>query len=95
MAAQSREKELRNTLYHDMKYLCDKTLTLQQNVQMLKNEYTALDGIKTLGRNVALGNITFIEYQVEAAMYYEAMLQILSVELEYYRSLADMNAYTL
>lgn len=95
VAAQSREKELRNTLYHDMKYLYDKTLTLQQNVQMLKNEYTALDGIKTLGRNVALGNITFIEYQVEAAMYYEAMLQILSVELEYYQSLADMNAYTL
>lgn len=95
LAAQSLEKELRNTLYHDMKYLYDKTLTLQQNVQMLKTEYTELDGIKTLGRNVALGNITFIEYQVEANMYYEAMLQILSVELEYYRSLADMNAYTL
>lgn len=95
IAAQSRAKELHNAMYYDMKYLYDKTLTLQQNVQMLKKEYSELDGIKMLGRNVALGNITFVEYQVEATMYYEAMLQILSVELEYYRSLADMNAYAL
>lgn len=95
LAAQSREKEVRNTLYHDMKYLYDRTQTLQQNVLMLKGEYAGLAGIKTLERNTALGNMSFVEFQVEATMYYEAMMQILSEELEYYRSFAELNAYAL
>lgn len=95
LAARSREAEVRNTLYYDMKSLYDRTARLQQNVIELKKEYSELDGIKMLGKNVALGNISFIEYQIEAAMYYEAMLQILSVELDYYQSLADMNAWAL
>lgn len=94
-ASESRQTEAKIDFFYKIKSLYEKTSALQKSTSEIKNSMAQLSSTKLLDKALENGQISILDYILEASLYYDATLQSLSAERDYYLSLAELSAFTL
>ncbi len=85
----------RNEHYHEVKRLYDKFSNLKIILEEYQATFETLNSIPLLNKAVSLGQISIIEYFIEANYYVNAYVNYLQTEREYYEVIAELYKYQL
>ncbi|MEG2163923.1 MAG: TolC family protein [Bacteroidales bacterium] len=94
-ASESRQSEAKIDFFYKIKSLYDKTVALQKSATEIKVSISQLNTTRLLDKALENGQISILDYIVEASLYYDAIQQSLMAERDYYLSLAELSAFTL
>ncbi len=84
-----------NEHYYDIKQLHEKYVNLQKTVEDYQNVLSSINSIQLLDKALSFGEITTIQYFLEASYFYTATNNFLQVEKEYNEVLTELFRYQL
>jgi hypothetical protein len=79
--------------YNHLKSLHTKTLALQKNVKEYRSGLLAFDSSELSKKALDQGEISLINYLTEFSLYYESFNQLLELERDMNKSMAELNRY--
>ena len=94
MAELQAEKH-RNEHYYDVKQLYERYINLQKTVQNYEQVLSSINSIQLLEKALVYGEITTIQYFLEAGYFYTATNNYLQAEKEYNEVIAELYKYQL
>ncbi len=95
LALENQMADTRLQLYHGLKALYIKAGNMQAVAADYRSALHALNNTELLQIALDNGEISILEYMMELSIYYEAVENALNAELDYYLSVAQMNAFQL
>jgi len=93
LAIESITSDEKTQFYNRLKALHSKANSLQKNANDYRLNLLHFDNSELLKKALDKGEITLIEYIVELAFYYESVNQLLELERELNKTLAELNQY--
>ena len=93
IALQGIENDNKLQFYNQLKILHTSAIGLQNSVDDYRVSLKTFDNSELLAKALDLGEITLIEYIVEFAIYYKSVNDLLDLEKELFRALAQLNQY--
>jgi outer membrane protein TolC len=84
-----------NEHYYDIKQLYEKYINLQKTVEDYQNVLSNMNSIQLLDKALRFGEITTIQYFLEASYFYTATNNYLLAEKEYNEVIAELYRYQL
>lgn len=84
-----------NEHYYDIKQLYEKYSNLQKTVEDYQNVLSNINSIQLLGKALSFGEITTIQYFLEASYFYTATNNYLLAEKELNEVIAELYRYKL
>lgn len=84
-----------NEHYYDVKQLYEKYINLQKTVNDYQNVLSNINSVQLLDKALSFGEITTIQYFLEASYFYTATNSYLQAEREYYEVIAELYRYQL
>lgn len=84
-----------NQRYYDVKQLYEKYINLQKTVEEYEKVLSNINSIQLLDKALAFGEITTIQYFLEASYFYTATNNYLQAEKEYNEVIAELYRYHL
>ncbi|MBP9193619.1 MAG: TolC family protein [Saprospiraceae bacterium] len=84
-----------NLHYYNTMQKYEKMSNLKITLDEYKNLFSTLNNAELLDKSLSLGQISAIEFFIEATYYYEAYKKYLNTEMEYYKVVAELNKYQL
>lgn len=84
-----------NEHYYDVKQLYEKYINLQKTVNDYQNVLSNINSIQLLDKALSFGEITTIQYFLEASYFYTATNNYLQAEREYNEAIAELYRYQL
>lgn len=84
-----------NEHYYDIRHLHEKYVNLQKTVEEYQNVLSNINSIQLLDKALAFGEITTIQYFLEASYFYTATNNFLQLEKEYNEVLTELFRYQL
>jgi outer membrane protein, heavy metal efflux system len=87
--------EHKNEHYYDIKQLYEKYINLQKTVEEYQNVLSNINSIQLLDKALAFGEITTIQYFLEASYFYTATNNFLLAEKELNEVIAELHKYKL
>lgn len=95
LALENQMADTRLQLYHGLKAIYLKAGNMQAVAVDYRSAMNALNNTELLQIALENGEISILEYMMELGIYYEAVENALNAELEYYLSVAQMNAFQI
>jgi len=89
----SLESDNKQKFYNDLKALHTKAIGLQKNADDYRKLLESFDNSKFLDKSLEEGEITLIEYFLELSIYYESFDNLLQLERELNKTVAELNQY--
>lgn len=84
-----------NEHYYEIMQQYEKSTNLQHTVNEYETLFSSLNHVALLDISLSLGQISGIEYFMEMSYYYDAFLNYLITEKEYYQTVAELFKYQL
>ena len=81
--------------YYDVKQLYEKYINLQKTVEDYEKVLSGINSIQLLDKALSFGEITTIQYFLEAGYFYQATNNYLLAEKEYNEAIAELYRYQL
>jgi len=85
----------KNEHYYHLKQLYEKYINLQKTVAEYEKVLSSINSIKLLDKALSFGEITTIQYFLEASYFYTATNNYLQAEKEYNDAIAELYQYLL
>ncbi|MBR8537670.1 TolC family protein [Carboxylicivirga sediminis] len=95
LALENQMADTRLQLYHGLKAIYLKAGNMQAVAADYRSAMDALNNTELLQIALENGEISILEYMMELGIYYEAVENALNAELDYYLSVAQMNAFQI
>lgn len=88
-------EDLKNEHYYEIRQSYEAYTNLEKTLNEYRSVLGSLNSIELLDKALKLGEISTIEYFLEANYYYDATRNFLSAEKEYYMVIAELYKYQL
>lgn len=95
LVAEVQTAQHKNEHYYEVKQGYEKYLNLQKTVADYKEVLSSINSIQLLDKALTHGEITTIQYFLEAGYFYEATNTYLLIEKEYHEAIAELYRYQL
>ncbi|MBS2213275.1 TolC family protein [Carboxylicivirga mesophila] len=95
LALENQMADTRLQLYHGLKAIYLKAGNMKAVAADYRSAMEALNNTELLQIALENGEISILEYMMELGIYYEAVENALNAELDYYLSVAQMNAFQI
>jgi len=93
LTAKSLENDYHQQFFNNLKALHSKTLSQQKLIYQYKQLLQNFSNESLLNKALDNGEISLIEYLLEISIYYESVTDLLEMELEFYKMLAEMEQF--
>jgi outer membrane protein TolC len=95
LAAQIREEDARITIYHKLRMLHSRAVSLQKNVSEYRISLSDLDNTRLLEIALESGEISLVEYLFELVLNYESKDRLIELEKNLGIAIAELYQYDL
>lgn len=93
VAVQGAEADAKLQLYNHLQGLFQKAVTLQKTLTDFRQKLNGVGNNALLQKALTHGEISLTEYMLEFSIYYESYRQLLEMERDFSKTVAELNQY--